>query len=339
MDLDELQSVQSRERQTDSLQQLRASFYKEAGECLETLRAHREPAADRADDPWNSPEVSRLSDDIETAEQTVEAIYERRVGKVVKMASLAAADMPTEDDGLTEEEEQLFETLVGSIEENRSRVEAVLGGENPAMAHEETQADDPATVSETPPADGATRAETGRSEPVAGESPTSGGSGETEGLGSGETEASVDAADLMGAGPVYDGDERAPSSGKPETGDQTPPPEPAAETTPTPPDSAHPPGERDGESRSGPAEESPTSGPASETGTERQNRESPVGNQASDQGEGAGIDRETVRIKSEVGEIYGVDDRSYELSADDVVSLPAANATPLLEDDAAERLE
>jgi DNA replication factor GINS len=49
-------------------------------------------------------------------------------------------------------------------------------------------------------------------------------------------------------------------------------------------------------------------------------------------------DRTTVRITQDVGEILGVDERTYELSAEDVVTLPAVNATPLLDRDAAEQL-
>jgi len=131
MKLDELQSVQSRERQTDQLQQLRATFYEEAGQFVQQLREERDRAADRADDPFDSPEVNRLTDDIKTAEQTVEAIYERRVGKIVKMASLAAADMPTEEDGLTQEERDLFETMVDAIQANRGHVLDVIAGEAP----------------------------------------------------------------------------------------------------------------------------------------------------------------------------------------------------------------
>ena len=134
MKLDELQSVQSRERQTDQLQQLRATFYEEAGQFVAQLREERERAAERADDPFDAPEVNRLTDDIKTAEQTVEAIYERRVGKIVKMASLAAADMPTEDGGLTQEERTLFETMVEAIEGNRQHVLDVIAGESPSGA-------------------------------------------------------------------------------------------------------------------------------------------------------------------------------------------------------------
>lgn len=53
----------------------------------------------------------------------------------------------------------------------------------------------------------------------------------------------------------------------------------------------------------------------------------------------AGPDRERLRITSDIGEIYGVDDRVYDLWTDDVVMLPMENADPLLERGAAERIE
>ena len=130
MNLDELQSVRDRERQTDKLQQLRESFYADAGQFIQQLRSERERAAERADDPFDAPEVSQLSDEIDTADQTVRAIYEKRVGKIVKAASFAAADLPAQVDGMTAEEQALFDTLVGDIRGNRERVLDVLAGED-----------------------------------------------------------------------------------------------------------------------------------------------------------------------------------------------------------------
>ena len=130
MNLDELQSVRDRERQTDKLQQLRESFYADAGQFIQQLRSERERAAERADDPFDAPEVSQLSDEIDTADQTVRAIYEKRVGKIVKAASFAAADLPAQVDGMTAEEQALFDTLVEDIRGNRERVLEVLAGED-----------------------------------------------------------------------------------------------------------------------------------------------------------------------------------------------------------------
>lgn len=132
MRLEELQSVRDSERRSDRLQQLRESFYQDAGEYIQQLRAERKRIAERAEDPFDEPEVSQLSDEIDTAESTVEAIYEKRVGKIVKDASLAAADMPSNADEMTREERELFETLVAAIEQNRERVFDVIEGTDEA---------------------------------------------------------------------------------------------------------------------------------------------------------------------------------------------------------------
>jgi DNA replication factor GINS len=54
---------------------------------------------------------------------------------------------------------------------------------------------------------------------------------------------------------------------------------------------------------------------------------------------GDDTERTTVRITRDVGAIFGVDEREYDLSSEDVVTLPTANAEPLLQRDAAERID
>ncbi|PSQ06244.1 hypothetical protein BRC95_05995 [Halobacteriales archaeon QS_5_68_33] len=274
MDLNELQSVQSRERQTDSLQQLRATFYRDAADYIADLESERDAAAERADDPWNAPEVGRLNDDIDTGKDTVEAIYERRVGKIVKMASLAAADMPTGDEGLTEEEQALFDRLVSAIEQNREGVFAILDGEDPPV---------------DPTDHGAADREPDAQTPTAG--PTDGV--EAAGRGSRDTGdgGTVDAADLMADGP----DDSRSDAGPDPAG-----PDPARTDT-------------------------VGSGPA---GTDSAGGAGP-----------ASVDRSMVRITDDVGPIYGVEGREYELTENDVVTLPEPNVGPLLEKDAAERID
>jgi DNA replication factor GINS len=298
MDLDELQSVRDRERQTDKLQQLRPTFYADAGELIQQLREQRSRAAERVDDPFDAPEVSRLSDEIDTAEQTVEAIYEKRVGKIVKAASFAAADLPAESDGMTEEETKLFETLVADIKENRQHVLDVLAGE----VDEETSGDESETSQSAPETELSTPEQSPSDEP--GEpsdpeppSPAEGAlaEGPPTGLESSDGPTEVSAADVMG------GSERN---------------DPSAEDSPEPP--------------------APTPG-AGEAGaldeTEPELRED--GGTAT---QSSGIDRETVRITADVGDIFGVDEREYDLAENDVVTLPEANAKPLVDRDAAERL-
>ena len=129
MNLDELRSVRRTERQKDSLQHLRDSFYEDVANYIAERKAERKRAADAAEDPFGDPEVGQLTDEIETAEDVVEAIYERRVGKVVKLASFAAADMSADTNGLTAEERELFQGLVARIKQNRQNVLNVLAGE------------------------------------------------------------------------------------------------------------------------------------------------------------------------------------------------------------------
>ncbi|MDS0276329.1 hypothetical protein NDI85_00735 [Halomicroarcula sp. S1AR25-4] len=299
MNLDELQSVQSRERQTDQLQQLRATFYEEAGQFVNQLREERDRAADRADDPFDSPEVNRLTDDIKTAEQTVEAIYERRVGKIVKMASLAAADMPTEDDGLTQEERHLFETMVGAIKENRQHVLDVIAGEAPTGA----VGDGESSTTQPPTDDAGTPTQDSAPAPPSDVAP------DAPQRTADEPASSVDAADLMGGGADASSGTDAQSAKDGDTTDApTPPPEE--------PDPQRPPDEA---ATAGGGDEPPATGDR-DGGTDD-------------------VARKTVRITDDVGEIFGVDQREYDLSTDDVVTLPADNADPLVERDAAEPLE
>lgn len=388
MDLDELQSVQSRERQKDSLQQLRESFYSEAGEFIAQLRRERDRAAEEADDPWSSPAVNRLNDDIDTAKDTVEAIYERRVGKIVKMASLAAADMTTNDEGLTAEERDLFETLVDTIEQNRHRVEAVLDGDDPASVVADEAASVESATSATPTADETPAdptvdetpveqtAEETPADPTADETSVDPGADETPTPDAG----GVDAADLMGsgsdsepstrpdddagppsdsvaepdrdttreadAGPTREADAGpAPDSGSvpgAEPAEPAPPdstseptesaPEPTTNATREPPAEAPPEPPADLQTESAPPEDS---SPASSDESDGDGDTQRVGTQP----ETTQIERETVRITNDVGEIFGIDERRYDLTADDIVTLPADNAKPLVERDAAERLD
>ncbi|WP_255195569.1 hypothetical protein [Halorarius litoreus] len=314
MNLDELQSVQSRERQASSLQNLRSSFYQDAGEFIQQLTRERDRAAERADDPFSSPEVRRLSDDIQTAKQTVEAIYERRVGKVVKMASIAAADMPTDDEGLTDEEAQLFDTLVARIKENRGHVlDEVLEGEGSDLScARDVGAVDTATESDPEPA----------SEPASVSEPAPEPNAAAE-LGLDPTPESasepgepVNAADMMGTG---DDSEPGPATDAPSEAPPASEATAAAERTEVPP-------------------EAPPAGAARESESEPEPE--PTTDESADSGAGQrSVERTTVHVLQDVGEIFGVDERTYELSSDEVVTLPSANAEPLVEREAAKRLE
>lgn len=123
MDLDRLREAQSRERGSQSLQPLEDSFYSDAAEFV----AEKEEERDSLEDP-SSAEAQRLNDVVVSARRFAESVYERRVGKIVNMASLAANGTDVDRGKLTEEEKQLFEEVEAAIAEHGDRVMDVLEG-------------------------------------------------------------------------------------------------------------------------------------------------------------------------------------------------------------------
>ncbi|GGL24535.1 hypothetical protein GCM10009037_05090 [Halarchaeum grantii] len=291
MNIEELRAAQTRERTSDGLQDLRDSFYQEVADYIGELRERRRQAAEAADDPFGDDEVQSLTDEIETAEQVAEAIYERRMGKIVKQASLAAAGMGSDAEGLTEEERALYTDLVERIEENKSHVLDVLAGDADAATSSGPDAHAPPEGDASPdPADVVNDRASGMDAPSPPpEEPTT-GSEDAGDVDATESDPSTAAAAMGGGEEFADADPEADAGAGP------------------PPDAS------------------------GDAGDE-------AAGDADDDTEAPRIERATVRITRDIGEIYGVDDRTYTLEADDVVTLPEENVDPLVERDAAERLD
>jgi len=352
MNLEELRSVRRTERQKDSLQHLRDSFYEDVAAYIEERKAERRRAADAAADPFGDPDVGRLTDEIETAEDVVESIYERRVGKLVKLASFAAADMGADTNGLTAEEQALFDDLVARIKRNRRTVLDVLAGEG----------GDGSEVGERDATEAGSGTETGLEPSPAGDAID------------GPPEPDDVLAEAMGGsdgpGSSADGAESdsAPAAAPPEATPSDSPDGPPAESSPASPTDV-PPDAPDGASvreaevvdvdvdeRAGGVDGTgraadPGGSGQTDGGTRSSNRraeanaESGAGGESEANGgpgaagESEPTDRVTLRITEDVGQIFGIDEREYDLESEDVVTLPTTNAGPLLDRDAAERLD
>jgi DNA replication factor GINS len=361
VDLDELRSVRRTERESSTLQHLRDSFYRDVADYVERRKDDYRRQMAEADDPFAaSEEVEHIKDEVETAEDVAEAIYERRVGKVVKMAAFAAADMSADEEGLTAEERELFDDLVARIRQNRETVLATLAGDGPSVSPDDDGAGGDEGAAEQPP--GSTVGEAAPDAPVV-DAPGgdesgvlseamggAGGAGGTDGLPdggdgprpepsgptpadastSGPADASADAAgvgdgpDPTGGGPASGGEpvdgpigaggERSRTGAGPDAREDPSPPGEAPIPTP------------DGSGAAG----SPTG-----AGTETAG----AGSDADGASLAGSTDRVTVRLTSDVGSIFGVDEREYDLASEDVVTLPTTNAQPLLDRGAAERLD
>ncbi|MFB6133115.1 MAG: hypothetical protein ABEJ44_06915 [Halanaeroarchaeum sp.] len=291
MDLEELRAVQTRERATDGLQELRESFYADVATYIQELREERDRRAAEADDPFGDPRVTELTDEIEVAERVAEAIYERRIGKLVKQASLAAAGMPDDQTGLTAEEQDLYTDLVARIRENKQGVLDVIAGDAPVESTE-------------------------------GASTVEGGTGSSAG---GKESTSETAGDDPEPGGV---DSSLRESNPTATASGTDPPDSTARG------GAAASGEDRGDDSPEVGGEGATRNPAAEERSSEEKETDPPAD-----GRSSEVERTTVLITSDVGEIFGVDGEEYSLYEDDVVELPTENATPLLERDAAEELE
>ncbi|MFW6321113.1 MAG: hypothetical protein ACOC0Z_04630 [Halohasta sp.] len=346
MKLDELRTVQSKERRKDSLQQLRDSFYEDVAAYIQDLTASRDRRAEAVDNPFSDDEVRRLSDELETAEEVAEAIYERRVGKVVKLASFAAADMPVDDEGMTAEERQLFEDLVDRISRNKAAVLDVLSGSTDTTATEQpapTTTEPTASTTTEPPAPTTTETATATaSEPDQTEPTTPSAEGMLAdamgGGGNGEAADESPVGATASPTPEATSGEAAPSAG-------TPPSENLPDDVPPP----KPPSEMGAETRTDAkaktdvetSTDGGTAAPSAEPTTEpiaRATNDAAVDADGGDDTDDS-EDRTTLRITKNVGEIFGVDGREYTLRSEDVVTLPTANAEPLVDRDAAMRLD
>ena len=368
MNLDELRSAQAKERRKDSLQHLRDSFYDDVAAYVADLRAARDRRAEQVDKPFSDDDVRRLSDEVETAEEVAEALYERRVGKVVKLASFAAADMSVDADGMTTEERRLFDDLVDRIKRNKSTVLDVLSGE----VSVDESASEPTPV---PESDSPTGPESAIDDAAEGAEPTEGvatdpredptppapeptPSDERNAAEAGDGEVADALAGAMGGADDEVADALDAARDETADGSDAPPPtdasgrdagegtaEDAPESTPggattdggptaVPPESA-PPGASgtDGAEAAGDADSADADPAGGANGGAGASTEA-------DAAPGSGIDdRATVRITRDVGAIFGVDEREYDLASEDVVTLPVENAAPLVERDAAERLD
>ncbi|MFB6282413.1 MAG: hypothetical protein ABEK59_00570 [Halobacteria archaeon] len=127
MDIEVLRKVQKKERESDSLQELRDSFYQEIGDYMSELENERSSIAD----PFG-PEAQRVNDTIQSARDIVDGLYERRVGKIIKLASLSANGTPVDESGMTREEREMYENIVCEVERNHETIFGdVIKGKDP----------------------------------------------------------------------------------------------------------------------------------------------------------------------------------------------------------------
>ena len=84
MNLEDLREIQIEERTRSDLQPLLDSFYVDVSEYLQNLRVEKENMLQGDVDAVGAKTIRRIDDEIKTVVGVVEAIYDRRVGKILK---------------------------------------------------------------------------------------------------------------------------------------------------------------------------------------------------------------------------------------------------------------
>ena len=338
MDIENLRNVQQKERETDSLQELRDSFYSEVGDFLTELEQKREDM----DDPF-SPEARRVDDTIQSARDIVDGLYERRVGKIIKLASLSASDVSVDESGMTREEKKMYRNVVSEIEKNQEKVlQDVIAGDGEQDEENDTQQTDGSRGDGTPATrnDGAPPRTGDASSPQRndGDIPPTGKDAEPQ---TGVKGSESRGTDVNDTGVRRDTDAASGGDGG---GSDT---QGSRETVDV--------NDVVGEGASnevGFDEKTEVEGEAGGSeggfwGTDDKDRRRDGGarntaNSSRDSSvpdSGAGDGYVTVRVTEDIPGFVGVDGREYQLNLEDVATVPESNAEPLCSKDVAERID
>ena len=109
-----------RDERKAKLVPLESNFYEKAAKQIRELEEEK----NRIEDTYGT-KFAIIDDEIKTARKSIENIIERRIGKIIKEASLRASSKQKEKqdiDSLTQEERRFYDSLLGLMTEWRSEI-------------------------------------------------------------------------------------------------------------------------------------------------------------------------------------------------------------------------
>lgn len=132
MDIEELGTILRKEKGTGTLQELSDDFCGDVENYIASLEGEKR----EADGRWSE----HVEDEIRSARGKVEDIINRRIGKIVKLASSGVKTLPK---GILEEEERIFEGVKRHVEEGKERIFALMlsekAGKNEGASEEKSE--------------------------------------------------------------------------------------------------------------------------------------------------------------------------------------------------------
>lgn len=133
MDIEKLWELLHKERNTASLQMLPETFHEDVREYLKKLEDEKTEAG------GERGRSELVEDEIRNARMKAEDIIQRRIGKIVKLASSGMGTLPK---GMLEEEAKIFEGVKNYVEQGKERLFALLSSENEGAIKSESIRED-----------------------------------------------------------------------------------------------------------------------------------------------------------------------------------------------------
>jgi DNA replication factor GINS len=141
MDFEDLRNILTRE-QKSRLAKLEPDFYVDVRAYLDGLREEQQTAS--------RMEAQLLADELETAENRLQRIFELRVGKIVNLASshiLAEIKGIKQDmDAMTPVERDMYDSVLASVRKGWSDIERTVIGRSTLSATEDIRSEEPEPV-------------------------------------------------------------------------------------------------------------------------------------------------------------------------------------------------
>ncbi len=114
MNLDDLRLIQVKERRSEVLQELERDFYGQVRIYIQALETDKNKV--------EAPQAMKIDDELRSVRRVIADLFDRRIGKIVKMASLKAGGSQESLKGATPEELDLFEQLTALISRSRADI-------------------------------------------------------------------------------------------------------------------------------------------------------------------------------------------------------------------------
>lgn len=116
VDLGQLHDLLEKERRMDELTQLDDDFYVKTARYIRDLEKEIEKKSDEN-------KINMLKDEKKSATVFIKKIFDRRTGKLLRLASLNVKGLDVEEDNMTSEEKDIFNNLTTELKKGRKEVE------------------------------------------------------------------------------------------------------------------------------------------------------------------------------------------------------------------------